>query len=103
VGSAHSRTTAALREVPVAVLGQAPRRVEVGPAKEGRKSSMNIVILVALAAVVVLLLAVLFRLSTLIRVGPGLRPILPALDGLRQVQEAGDRGLREELSRNRTE
>jgi DNA recombination protein RmuC len=64
---------------------------------------MNIVILTVLAAVVVLLLTVFFRLFTLTRVGPDLRPILPALDGLRQVQEAGDRSLREELSRNRTE
>jgi DNA recombination protein RmuC len=64
---------------------------------------MNIIILVALAAVVIILLTVLRRLSTQARQGPDLQPVLASLDGLRQVQEAGDRGLREELSRNRLE
>jgi DNA recombination protein RmuC len=57
---------------------------------------MNIAILVALAALFVLLLTVLSRLSTLVPKEPDFRSIL-------QAQETGDRGLREELFRNRTE
>jgi DNA recombination protein RmuC len=72
---------------------------------------MNIIILAALAALLILILKVLFRLSASTGVSPELRQVFQAhlqavlvgLDTSKQLQEAGDRSLREELSRNRTE